>query len=114
MRRMGFGGIYRTTGASRPHPEHAVIARVLRRLTTGQENYACATDRTHVPRTHRFVRRMTIINWLTREILSGKPCHTSGADSSVDAPRDAWTQFSLIEISGMGQGVRLSRTDCIR
>lgn len=113
MRRMGIEAIYRKKNTSRPHPEHAVFAYLLRGLAIERPNQAWASDITYIPMARGFVYLVAVMDWCTRKVLAWRLSNTLTADFCVEAVQEAIAKFGVPEIFNTDQGAQFTSAEFI-
>ena len=89
MRLMGLAAIYQRPRTTVPHPEHRVLAYLLRGLLIDRPNQVWCADITYIPMRRGFLYLVAVMDWATRKVLAWRLSNTMDVAFCVAAVEEA-------------------------
>jgi putative transposase len=111
MRLLGLAAIYQRPNTSKPAAAHKVYPYLLGGIAIERANQVWCSDVTYIPMAKGFLYLVVIMDWASRAVLAWRLSNTLGADSCVEALKEALARYGRPEIFNTDQGSQFTSDD---
>ena len=111
MHHMGIAALYAKPKRSQATVEHMIYLYLLRHVKVDRVNYAWSTDITYIRLHQGFVSLVTVMDWLSRYVLSWALSVTLDGEFCREALRQALHHGARPAIVNTDQGVQFTSSD---